>query len=145
MLEFLQEQVRVIDEELKKLYVDRSRCSIETVGSYDIMIDRKKEARTKLLKEIEELKNNVSNNSNQSSSNKKTPKQLITKLISDGEIPEAIKELEAIGCDENTLVLILSRYNRNRKSYDSGTIALHEYEIELNKIGNSLLNLLNGL
>jgi len=137
MEEFLKERKAKIEEELRQLYIDRGRCSIETEGSYDIMIDRKKRELNKL-------------NSHLDSSSAKIEikpddvdfRAEIKNLIAEGEIKEAIQKLMN-NSEDNQLIMLSARYNRVEKQNNSGIITQDNFSIELNKITNSLLSILN--
>ena len=141
MKAFLTEQIAKIEEELKQLFIDRARSGIETEGSYDIMIDRKKKELHKLNNEINDLGNNQNP---EIKSDKISPTIEIKTLIANGKIEEAIKKLMDSSGDDQ-LILLSARYNRIKKQNNSGTINHANFSIELNKITNSLLSILNDL
>lgn len=58
MLDNLRQQFIKIEAELQQLYKDRLRCSIETIGSYDIAIERKKQDLKKIETDIAEWDEN---------------------------------------------------------------------------------------
>ena len=138
MKEFLKEQKSKIEEELKQLYLDRARSSIETEGSYDIMIDRKKRELNKLINELDGNKNTEMKSGSIDS------RIEIKTLIAKGKIEEAIQKLMNISGD-NQLIMLSARYNRIKTQNNSGTISQADSSIELNKITNSLLSILNDL
>ena len=138
MKEFLKEQKSKIEEELKQLYLDRARSSIETEGSYDIMIDRKKRELNKLINELDGNKNTEMKSGSIDS------RIEIKTLLAKGKIEEAIQKLMNISGD-NQLIMLSARYNRIKTQNNSGTISQADSSIELNKITNSLLSILNDL
>ena len=135
MKEFLEEQKSKIEEELKQLYKDRARSSVETEGSYDIMIDRKKRELAKIINDLD----------GSSDSEIKTIdidlKNKIKSLIVHGKIKEAIESLMNIS-QSDQLILLSSRYNRIQNQYNSELISQANFSIQLNKIANSLLSIL---
>ena len=141
MLDFLKEQLANVEEELKQLYIDRSRAGVETVGSYEIMIDRKGKERQKLIDDIKR----ESGKANQTSTLPKagTSKAEIINLISNGKLKKAINAMLEQGI-ENDVVLLSSRYNSITKQMNGGIISSEKYQIEINRITNSLLAILNG-
>lgn len=138
MKEFLKEQISKIEEELKQLYINRARSSIETEGSYDIMIDRKKKELNKLIIDLDGNKNT------EIISNGIDSRVEIKTLIAKGKIEEAIQKLmNSYGDDQ--LIMLSARYNQIKNQNNSGTISQANFSIELNKITNSLLSILNDL
>jgi len=144
ILAFLKEQLLKTQEDLKKLFIQRGKASIETVGSYDIMIERKKEEIEKLEKDIKEWEKKATDSApskdNPPSSN--SLKDDIGELIEKGRIKEAIEKMKTFS-KENGLILISGRYNRVIEQNNLGTISQTDYNIEMNRITNSLLSMLN--
>jgi len=138
MKEFLEGQKSKIEEELKQLYIDRGRAGVETEGSYDNIIGRKKRELAKLVNDLDGAGNTETRAGH---INSKTD---ITSLIAQDKIEEAIQKLMN-STGDNQLILLFGRYNRIKKQNDSGTISQADYSIEINKITNSLLSILNDL
>lgn len=137
MIEFLKEQKSKIEEELKQLYIDRARSSIETEGSYDIMIGRKKKELSNLNQEIKELEDKQPTEIT-------NPNLEIKTLIAKGKIEEAIQKLMVSSRDDQ-LIMLSARYNQIKNQNNSGIITHDNFTIEINKITNSLLSILNDL
>lgn len=141
ILEFLKEQLLKTQEDLKKFYIQRGKASIETVGSYDIMIERKTEEIEKLEQDIKAIENK-SDSVTTTSKSVKNPKEHIETLIEKGKIKEAIEEMKTFS-KENGLILLAGRYNRVVQQNNLNTISQTDYNIEMNRITNSLLSMLN--
>ncbi len=142
MIEFLKQQLSNVEKELKQLYVERSRSGVETTGSYENMIDRKKKERHKLMEEIKEaesISSPVNNNNSKSSPNKDEIKSLIQK----GKIEDVLDKMLQLDSNSNDLMLLSSRYSRLKSDNNRGILNSNSYSIELNKITNSLLSLLD--
>ena len=72
----------------------------------------------------------------------------IRKLMAEGETGEAIKELLNYCKNtkhENTIILQASRYNSVQKERDQGVIAGEAAKIEIARISNAILNLIEKL
>jgi len=73
----------------------------------------------------------------------------IRKITSKGELKKAFQETENyLGTDSefsNLLINLSSRLNRAESEYCSGSITRSEYELEINKVNNSFLNLLKDI
>lgn len=138
MKEFLEKQKTKIEEELKQLYIDRARSGVETIGSYDIMIDRKKTELNKIISDLDGTKNAAIVSSS-------TDYRIeIKSLIAKGKIDKAIQKLMDNSKDDQ-IIMLSARYNRIKSQNNSGTISQANFSIELNKITNSLLGILNDL
>ena len=68
-------------------------------------------------------------------------KTAIRSLIIKGNISEAIEKMLDL-LDDNSIILLSSRFKANEKGNRLGTISSERYDLERNKITNSLLELL---
>lgn len=138
MIIFFKEQLFKITQEIKQLYEQRAKCSIETVGSYDIMIERKKSEYQKIEQEIVEWNKDAG-------ANILINPQNITMLIVRNKIPDAIRLLLNKGGDNITLNVILANFNHLEGQKHQRVISDEYYGLEHRKMTLSLLEILKKL
>jgi hypothetical protein len=76
-------------------------------------------------------------------------KQSLLDLIAEGKLKEALDTMRKVEHTQNSdfkddLINYLSRFNRNQKAQHSGVISLENYQLEHNKIENSVQELLDS-
>lgn len=104
------------------------------------MIERKTEEIVKLEQDIKALEKE--SNSVTKSKPIKSQKEHIEALVEKGKIKEALEEMKK-NSDKNELILLAGRYNRVLQQNNLGTISQTDYNIEMNRITNSLLSIIN--
>ena len=138
MIAFFQKQIAQVEKDLMQLYEDRARCGIETIGSYEIMIERKKKERLRLMQELEELRSSESNGKAQLSD---ADRSAIEKSVSKGRLQEAIDKLSK--CSADTRVTGLStQLSLITSQQIKGTLSASEQMQALNKLTDNILTLL---
>lgn len=70
-------------------------------------------------------------------------KQHIRTLISQGKIEQAFKDLSKY--DDNTIVLLYSRYNSVKRNMNLGIVSQSDSQMEINRINAALLSILDTL
>lgn len=145
MLEFLQNQRTQVLKELTKLYEQRRNAGVESIGGIKNRIENVKEELQRLDTEIAEFATTkTSENPPKKEQNSNDIKTEITTLIADGEIEEAIDLIQKIW-DKTDLILLSARFNQLKKGKNYGIISQSDYNIESNRITQSLLETLKKL
>lgn len=148
MLDFLKKQLNNIEEELKQLYLNRARAGVETVGSYENMIASKKAERKRLLDEIIELEGTNTTASTANTSNNAeqivVSKQRIRNLVANGKLNEALEAMQA-QWDDSSITLLAARLSSANRDKNKGIISRVDYDLSINSIVNSILEILKDL
>ncbi|MGB0863344.1 MAG: hypothetical protein ACPG19_10795 [Saprospiraceae bacterium] len=143
MIAFLNEQLAKVEAEIEQFIINRGRASIETVGSYEIMIERKKEERLKLLTEIEELQNPTFSKSSKPKVNPNFTK--IKQLIQKNKTEQAIDIMLETWSDDEAIPVLSARFHGVKRENRIGILSHSQYQLASNQINHSLLSILQDI
>jgi len=147
MLEFYKEQLKKVEEDLKKLIRDRALAGIGTQGDYEIQINKLQQERTRLMEEIKkeggslEVVNSVPKPESDPVSPPSKPEEVtVNSLLLDGNL-EAALELYSQQATGTEAILLMSRFRNIQKQKQLGTTSDERHAMEIARITNSLVEL----
>lgn len=149
MLEFYREQLKDVEERLKKLIRDRALAGIGVQGDYEIQINRLQEERARLVEEIKKEGGtlNAPSPAPATPSTKPRPapptepgEATVKSLLSQGNL-EAALELYHQQATGNEAILLMSRFRNIQKRQQLGTTTAEHYDMEIARITSALAEL----
>ena len=142
---FLKEQLKKVEAEIQQLIIDRGRASIETVGSYEIMIERKKKELLRLTAEIEESQHGTNNIQRDDKPNNEAAKTKVKNFIKKSQTEKAIELMLETWPDASSIQVINGNFYRIKNENNMGIMRNDDYQTESNKINYRLLSILKDL
>ena len=149
MLEFLNEQINEVQEELKDLYRKRRNAGIESRGGYENRIamlkkelgELQKEAAAEMQQNKPTVKPPSSKTRKQITENEKN--ELLT-LVYAGETAAAVQKI-LLFSDDKKLLLAAANFQQHHDKYTMGQLSYSDYAVAGNRMNEVLLTFLNSL
>ncbi|MEN9610254.1 MAG: Effector-associated domain 11 [Bacteroidota bacterium] len=130
MIDFLEKQLKKVEQALESLYEQRLRAGIGTVGDYDNRIDHLQQEQLKIRKDLEQERLRQKKIENPIQPLEQTKALSLTKWASEDKLEAVLDALHAMHPTESIILNLTGRLSGLERANRQGILGRSDYNVE---------------